>query len=201
MVTTIFEVIDVDSFLGLLTIIIVVLVIHLGVDSYLKIKNSRQQELERTINVLKVVTKHECYEMFSSNPAEFEKWIAEFLTLKGYKNAILVSKDNDDGKDIIVQNKKGQNVYVLCKLQNPNNWDSDIDRSEAQKLVGAMVGDGVKNGLILTTAALHADTKEYIMKLNGLGYSMQIIEGDALAKELYNLRKKQLIPLYNSHQG
>ncbi len=198
---TIFEVIQLSSLLGLLTIIMVILVIQLGVDSYIKIKNSRHQELERTVDVLKVITKHECYQRFSANPVEFEEWIAEFLTLKGYKNAISVPKESDEGKDMIVQNRKGQNVYVLCKLRNPEDWENCINRSEAQKLTGAMVGDGVKNGLIITTAALSIDAKEYIMKLNRIGYTMQIIEGDRLAKELYNLRQKQIIPLYNSLQG
>ena len=190
-----------NSFLGLLTIIIFVLVIHLGVDTYLKIKNKNKENLQSTLDVLKVITKHECYEKFSGDSTEYEKWIAEFLALKGYINVILVPKDNDDSKDIIVQNRKGQNVYVGCKLRNPQNWENNVSRSETQKLVGAMVADGVKNGLIITTAALNSDAKEYIMKLNGLGYSMQIIEGDALAQELYNLRKKQLVPLFNSLQG
>jgi len=96
---------------------------------------------------------------------------------------------------------KGDIVYVGCKLRNPQNWDHNVSKSETQKLVGSMVGDGVKNGLIITTASLNSDAKEYLMKLNGLGYSMQIIEGDTLVKELYNLRKKQLVPLFNSLQG
>ncbi len=190
-----------SSFLGLLTVIIFVLVIHLGVDTYLKIKNKYNENFQNTLDVLKVITKHECYEKFSGDSTEFEKWIAEFLTLKGYTNALLVPKDKNDGKDIIVQNKKGQNVYVGCKLRNPQDWENNVTRSETQKLVGAMVGDGVKNGLIITTAALNSDAKEYIMKLNGLGYSMQIIEGNALVQELYNLRKKQLVPIFNSLQG
>lgn len=190
-----------NSFLGLLTVIIFVLVIHLGVDSYLKIKNKDKEHLQSTLDVLKVITKHECYEKFSGDANEFEKWIAEFLTLKGYSNVLINSKDSDDGKDIIVQNKKGQNVYVECKLRNPQSWENNVCKSEVQKLVGAMIVDGVKNGLIITTAALEADAKEYIMKLNTLGYSMQIIEGDGLVKELYNLRKKQLVPLFNSLQG
>lgn len=187
-----------STFLGLLTIIIFILLIQIGVDSYLKIKNSHQQDIERRVDVLKVITKHECYDRFSSSPDEFDHWISEFLALKGYKSVISVPKDNDEGKDMIVQNNKGQNVYVLSKLRNPEDWENNINRSEAQKLAGAMVGDGVKNGLIITTASLSIDAKEYIMRLNRVGYSIQIIEGDKLTKELYNLRQKQIIPLYNS---
>ncbi|KUO66099.1 MAG: hypothetical protein APF84_12315 [Gracilibacter sp. BRH_c7a] len=190
-----------NSFLGLLTIIIFILIIHLGLDSYLKIKNKHKEDLKSTIDVLKVITKHECYEKFSGDSTEFEKWIAEFLTLKGYRNVLVSPKESDDGKDIIVQNKNGETVYVSCKLSDPQNWENNVSKSEIQKLVGSMVGDSIKAGLVITTAALNSEAKEYIMKLNGLGYRMQIIEGDVLVKELYNLRKKHLIPLYNSVQG
>ena len=190
-----------DSFMGLITIVIFIVIIHLGFDIYLKIKNSRKEEEVRKLDVLKIITKHECFSNFSDNPGEFEKWISEFLTLKGYKNASITPKDNDDGKDLVVQNKKGEKVYVLCKLGDPGNWIKNVTMQDAQRFIGSMAGEGVKNGLVITTADISQDAKNYLIKLNGLGYKLQIIEGDALVKELYDLRKKHLTPSLNTIQG
>ena len=190
-----------NSLMGLITIVIFIIIIHLGFDIYLKLKHSRQEELNHKLDVLKIISKHECFQSFSGDPGEFEKWISKLLSLKGYKNVSPTPKDQDEAKDFVVQNKKGESVHVLCRLADPQNWDKNITKQDAERFIGSMVGEGVKNGLIITTAAICPDAKKYLIKLNGLGYKMQIIEGDALVKELYDLRKNLLIPSFNTTQG
>lgn len=185
-------------FWGLLTLIVAILAIHVGVEAYLKIQNKRQQEQQRSLDVLRVITKEECYQRFSGEAEEFEKWIAEFLSLKGYKNIVIMPKENLPSKDLVAENRSGQTVHVLSKLRNPQTWEQHINRSEVLQFVGGLVGDSVKHGLIITTAALDQDAKDYLVRLNGLGYQIQIIEGDALGKELAKLRKKQLVPIHQS---
>lgn len=158
---------------------------------------NKQRELKMAerrdfLEVLKVITKHECFGRFSDDPTNFENWVGNFLKLKGYKDIVVTPPENDGGKDLIVTDRFGQKVYVECKLWNPSNWEINVGRPVAQKLVGAMIGDGVKNGFMITTANLTNEAKEYIKQVNARGYKIEFLEGDALMDELYNLRDVKL---------
>ncbi len=63
---------------------------------------------------------------------------------------------------------------------------------EAQKLIGAMVGDGVKRGMIITSAGFTKEAKEYISRINERGYRIEMIDGDSLMSQLYDLREVKL---------
>jgi HJR/Mrr/RecB family endonuclease len=180
-----------DLIYGLLAFIIMVTCF----EKYFKWREIRAKEVQTRLNVLKVIFKHECFNMFKDKPTNFEDWVSKFLEIKGYRETLVTPRQGDGGKDIIAKDKTGKKVFIECKLWNPENWDINVGRPEVQKLVGAMVAAEVKNGLVVTTAALSHEAKEYIKQINSLGYSVQYIEGNQLVKELYNLRMVKLKPL------
>jgi restriction system protein len=83
---------------------------------------------------------------------------------------------------------------VECKLWNPDNFDSQVGRPVTQKLAGAMLADGVKKGLIITTATFSDEARKYVKKLPK-EYEIQLMDGDELMQKLYQVRKLQLEPL------
>ena len=158
----------------------------------------RAKVVQTRINVLKVITKHECFGMFKEEPAKFEDWVGVLLELKGYRKVIVTSRQDDGGKDIVATDRTGKKTFVECKLWDPDNWEINVGRPDAQKLVGAMVVAGINQGLVVTTANLTEKAKQYIKEVNSLGYHVQFIEGDALMRELYDLREIKLKPLLES---
>ncbi|RNC29773.1 MAG: hypothetical protein AWM53_00391 [Candidatus Dichloromethanomonas elyunquensis] len=177
--------------------IIIILLAILMIDKITALYRLKYEKFRTQLEVLKIFSKHECFTKFM-DPVQFEKWAAKFLALKGFKIVDIIRSPKDSGKDIIARNEFGQVVYVECKLANPDNWDTPIDRAIAQKLVGAMIGDGIKNGLIITTSILHEDTKEYLNEVNKTGFQVKYIDGEALVRELYDLREVKLPDILES---
>ncbi len=140
----------------------------------------------------------EYFGMFKEEPAKFEDWVGVLLELKGYRKVIVTSRQDDGGKDIVATDRTGKKTFVECKLWDPDNWEINVGRPDAQKLVGAMVVAGINQGLVVTTANLTEKAKQYIKEVNSLGYHVQFIEGDALMRELYDLREIKLKPLLES---
>lgn len=177
-----------DSLLGIILIILTIILI----DRVYQVFNKRSEKTRIELDVLKVLSKHECFGLFKDAPAQFEKWAAKFFALKGYTIYEVTRAQKDGSKDLILKDKSGNTIYVACKLADPGNWDMNIDLPVAQKLVGAMVADAVKKGLILTTASLTDNAIAYLGQVNSRGYEVKYIDGDALVTELYGLREAKL---------
>ncbi|NLM21401.1 MAG: restriction endonuclease [Peptococcaceae bacterium] len=154
--------------------------------------NKKFEKMKLELEVLKVVAKHECFGKFNSDPAQFISWIAQLLALMGLKVAEALPKQKDSGIDLTGQYKDGRIVYIKCNLGKPENWENPIDKSEAQRLVGAMVEDGVKNGLIITIPSLSDVVKNYLATVKQEGLTIKYMDGDDLVKELYKLRQNKL---------
>jgi len=96
---------------------------------------------------------------------EFEKFCAWLFKKSGkYKSVELTQAIGDGGKDIILNS----DTYVECKRYSEGNGEFEkleIGREICQKLVGAMVADGIKKGLIVTTGGIHKNAWEYIKNI------------------------------------
>lgn len=183
-----------DSILGFIVIALFVLI----VDKIISWHNRAYEKKRAQLEVLKVVSKHECFGLFKNDLAQFEKWLAKLLALKGFKVVEVTRGQKDSGKDIVVRNNMGQTVYVECKLSSPEQWDTPVDQTVAQKLVGAMLADSVRYGLIITTGVVSDAAKDYLNQVNKVGYQVKYIDGDALVKELYDLREAKLPEILES---
>lgn len=86
-----------------------------------------------------------------------------------YKNIELTPETHDGGKDLIVTDEKGNKIYVECKRYTDKatvNEEWMIGREILQKLVGAMVIDNIKHGIIATTGNVHKNGWEILRKLD-----------------------------------
>lgn len=96
---------------------------------------------------------------------EFEEFCTWLFKKSGkYNSVILTQAAGDGGKDIILDNK----IYVECKRYTEKATVTEeymIGREICQKLVGAMVGDGFKEGIIMTTGSMHRNAWDYILNL------------------------------------
>lgn len=96
---------------------------------------------------------------------QFEELCAWLFSKSGkYKSVILTEAERDGGKDIILDDE----VYVECKRYADKatiTEDFMIGREICQKLVGAMVADGFKKGIIMTTGNVHRNAWDYIINL------------------------------------
>lgn len=105
---------------------------------------------------------------------EFEgfcQWL--FQNSPEYKNVELTPPSNDGGVDLILTNANDEKIYVECKkydfdptlaYKNENNGSDEfsIGRVICQKLVGAMVANNIKKGIIVTTGSVSPNALEYI---------------------------------------
>jgi Restriction endonuclease len=172
-------------------IVIVIASLNLIFKIYERFVGPKRTSLRKKLEVLKIVAKHECFGKFKDDVGQFDEWISEFLNLKGYNTLLIEHSKNDEGKNIIVEDRKTkQKAYVLCMLSDPKKWDVNIEKIEAQKLVGAMFADGIKKGIIITTAGLSDRVYDYARQIKERGLQLDLIDGDALVSELYDLRER-----------
>lgn len=90
------------------------------------------------------------------NPYKFEEFCANMYKLLGHRVQV-TPKSNDGGKDVIIDN----NTYVECK-----HYKGSVGRPIIQKLCGVMVGDHIKNGIVVTTGHFSHEALEYAKKVN-----------------------------------
>ena len=105
---------------------------------------------------------------------EFEgfcQWL--FQNSPEYKSVELTPPSNDGGVDLILTNANDEKIYVECKKydfhptlahKDENNGSDEffIGRVICQKLVGAMVANNIKKGIIVTTGSVSPNALEYI---------------------------------------
>ena len=115
-------------------------------------------------------------ELHNLSPREFELWCGEFLKGKGYRNVVVSSLGPDGGVDIKCT-YDDELIYVECKRYAFSSTaklkvDSDIIR----KLVGAMKGNDVKRGMIITTGIVTEDAFKFIETLPKQ-YNIEVVDG------------------------
>lgn len=130
--------------------------------------------------------------LYDLTPREFEKWCAYLLRRLGYENVITTSANSDGGKDILCT-KNGEMYYVECKKFmykeladhkkdmgcSENISPSLVGREILQKLVGAMVGDKVYKGIVITTSDFNYNAIKYVSNLPSK-YQVELIDGKRL---------------------
>ena len=104
-------------------------------------------------------------------PREFEIWSREYLTFLGYHNIILRALDSNDTKNIICT-KDNSTFYVLCKN---NIVDKFVTSKDVEKLLGTMITDNIKEGLIITTNSLSNNAYKLVANLPS-PFSIHIID-------------------------
>ncbi len=174
------------------------LIIFLILDRVQNILNRRREVIndENTarLEVLKIVIKDELYRFKDCETVN--GWITRLLQMSGYTDLKAKPFEEDSAYDYVC-NKGNQKVYVACKLWNVNHFDAALTRATAQKLVGAMVGDRVKKGLIITAGSLTDEAQKYLKTLP-VSYRIEVLDGVTLMDKLHNLRKTHLQPLSES---
>ena len=94
-------------------------------------------------------------------PKEFQIWCAEYLSYLGYVDIIIKLTSNYIGKDIICS-KNNHTIYVECKKYDIN---TNISEYDVEKLLGVMITDNVKEGIIITTGGISSEANALIEKL------------------------------------
>lgn len=109
-------------------------------------------------------------------PHEFEIWCSEYLSNLGFTNIMVLPIGPDAGKDIICE-KNSEKFYIECKRYSPNSYISSF---QVEKLLGSMISDNVKNGLIITTGDLSKEAKDTLKKIKKL-YNINVITSNELS--------------------
>ncbi|WP_346913329.1 restriction endonuclease [Clostridium sp.] len=133
---------------------------------------------------------------------EFEgfcQWL--FQNNPEYKYVELTPYGNDGGVDLILTNADDEKIYVECKRYDTHfNLDNETDAKErgelfigrvaCQKLVGAMMANNIKKGIILTTGSVSPNALEYIGKLE---------DNSDLSLEIYTM--DNILKLIGAHEN
>ena len=110
------------------------------------------------------------------NPHEFEIWCSEYLSNLGFTNIMVLPIGPDAGKDIICE-KNSEKFYIECKRYSPNSYISSF---QVEKLLGSMISDNIKNGLIITTGDLSKEAKDTLKKIKK-PYNINVITSNELS--------------------
>ena len=109
-------------------------------------------------------------------PHEFEIWCSEYLSNLGLTNIMVLPIGPDAGKDIICE-KNSEKFYIECKRYSPNSYISSF---QVEKLLGSMISDNIKNGLIITTGDLSKEAKDTLKKIKK-PYNINVITSNELS--------------------
>ncbi|WP_186429649.1 restriction endonuclease [Clostridium sp. BSD9I1] len=124
-------------------------------------------------------------------PNEFEHWCGEFLEKEGFLDVFVTAKGPDGGKDIICR-KGNDKCYVECKrYAYSDNAKFKVDDNIVRKLIGAMVGDNITNGIIITSGVFTDEAINYIITLPSR-YKFDFYDGKDLVEEYEVLRTLKL---------
>lgn len=93
---------------------------------------------------------------------QFEVFMYQLFKANSY-NCKLTEQSADGGKDLILYDRNYGKTYVEIK-RFLGSWK--VDRPMVQKLVGAAVGDGVKNTLFINTGVYTNEAIEYAQKVD-----------------------------------
>jgi restriction endonuclease Mrr len=136
---------------------------------------------------------------------DFEEFCVILFKKTGeYESVDITPYKYDGGKDIILTTKlNSEKIYVECKRLTPRattNEEIMVGRPVCQKLIGAMDGEGISKGVIITTGNVHYNAREYIKKLelNNADKKLTIIELDEILEMCNNLSSIELSTIFNT---
>lgn len=101
--------------------------------------------------------------VYNLNPREFEEFVAELLTKKGY-NVDLTKMTRDGGKDLIIAESKDIGnflYYVECKKYSQNN---PVGIKLVRELAGTITADRVTAGIFVTSSYFSQDAINFSEK-------------------------------------
>lgn len=168
--------------------ILFIKVLHKSINIFLywRHKNKRINNLKCGILTLE--------DLHDLSPNEFEHWCALFLDKERYTDIEVTPVGPDGGKDIICY-KGTLKFYVECKRYvYSKNAKYKVDLEIARKLVGAMEGDGIINGMIITSGIITNEAIEYVNSLPKC-FNIKLYDGKDLLKEYDNYRQLSLAPM------
>ena len=138
-------------------------------------KSNKEKNIIESSNLSKISLK----DILLLTPLEFEIFCESYLSFAGYNNIEHVVADEftgDGGKDIICS-KNNEKYYVECKrYSNKSDAPFLVDISIVRKLLGAMIGDNINKGIIITTGNITDDAKEFCNNLQS-SFSIEFITG------------------------
>ncbi len=116
-----------------------------------------------------------------SPPSLFEALVIDLLLALGYGGSRkdageAIGRRGDEGIDgIIKEDRLGLDIiYIQAK-----RWEASVGRPEVQRFAGALMGQGAKKGVMLTTSSFSSDAKEYARRIDS---KIILIEGRELAQ-------------------
>lgn len=135
------------------------------------------------------------------SPQKFEQIVVDVLVAMGYggslENAGMVTQyTKDDGIDgVIKEDKLGlDKIYVQAK-----RWQNGVGQPEIQKFVGALVGQGAKKGVFITTSYFSKEARQFqpkgdikVVLIDGMELANYMIEynvGVSLMKPVYAIKR------------
>ena len=146
--------------------------------------------LENIINNFELLKKEVCDEILQKILEQssdfFEQLVVDLVVAMGYGGSIedagkATKRTGDEGIDgIIKQDRLGlDNIYLQAK-----RWQRDnvVSRSEIQKFVGALAGQGARKGIFITTSRFSKDALEYKPRNDT---SVILIDGQKLVELMY----------------
>ncbi len=151
--------------------------------------NTPIESIDKSIKMITSRLSDELLEMiFSKEPIFFERLVLDLLNRMGYafddESVISTKYSGDEGIDgIIKEDKFGfNNIYIQAK-----RWNDVVGRSEIQKFLGAVAGQGGSKGLFITTSSYTKEAIEFAKKQ--LQVKLILIDGKMLTNLMidYNL--------------
>ena len=114
------------------------------------------------------------------SPQKFEQIVVDVLVGMGYGGSLedagtVTAYVKDDGIDgVIKEDKLGlDKIYVQAK-----RWNNCVGQPEIQKFVGALVGQGAKKGVFITTSYFSKEARQFQPKGD---VKVVLIDGKELA--------------------
>lgn len=143
-----------------------------------EVEQTPLESIELKTELLENEIKQELLDLIkANNPAFFERLVVDLLVAMGYGGshqdaAQAIGKTNDGGIDgIISEDRLGlDKIYIQAK-----RWQGTIGRPDIQQFNGALIDQGAKKGVFITTSSF---SKEAIESAKKSG--IVLIDGDRL---------------------
>ena len=100
--------------------------------------------------------------IYKINHRQFEYFCANLVALSQGWKAEVTQATGDGGKDVVVIDSNGRTGYIECKHYGENQ---NVGIAIVQRLIGAVSGDNVAFGILITTDRVSRQTKYYDNKV------------------------------------
>jgi HJR/Mrr/RecB family endonuclease len=145
--------------LGLIVLFVLMIAYTVKSGRSAKLRNETEQ-YNFQANIRKktrIINDGEVQKLKSMDPTEFEKYIADLFSLKGYQ-AEVTKRTGDGGKDVIL--RKGEELKIVeCKRYNAPK----VSRPDIQKFHSAIMDTKAQEGFYVTTGYFTQPAIEYAL--------------------------------------